>query len=226
MMNLCPRKIFCKTPLLELKARAQASPLPVNTATQAHSSARGRIGAATKDSSCHFRNTPRSSSQRSTAILISPPPSMLLFSFPFQMHGFCPGFIRTHHVSLPGGLCKQWSLQVIQGSGYIHSSVSDVQPQVQSAGFLLGTPLRSTWIWKNQPHFTWACRHSVANTTLKKHSSHSADWYQQHKAQHKVFLPVNGSPFLYYTHAENKKQLRAAFTVLLSLHSSYQDFGS
>lgn len=48
MMNLCPRKIFCKTPLLELKARAQASPLPVNTATQAHSSARGRIGAATK----------------------------------------------------------------------------------------------------------------------------------------------------------------------------------
>lgn len=57
MMNLCPRKIFCRTPLLELKALAQASPLPVNTDTQPHSTA--RCQQPHEDSSYKLKNVPK-----------------------------------------------------------------------------------------------------------------------------------------------------------------------
>lgn len=88
MMNLCPRKIFCRTPLLELKALAQASPLPVNTDTQPHSTA--RCEQLHEDSSCKFKNVPKTSSQGGMTYLILSShkpdhfhfadPSMLVFS--------------------------------------------------------------------------------------------------------------------------------------------------
>lgn len=95
MMNLCPRKIFCRTPLLELKALAQASPLPVNTDTQPHSTA--RCEQPREVSSCKFKNVPKTSSQGSMMyhfdFLLSQTRS---FSFCWPQHAYFQLYFSKH----------------------------------------------------------------------------------------------------------------------------------
>lgn len=93
MMNLCPRKIFCRTPLLELKALAQASPLPVNTDTQPHSTA--RCEQPHEDTSYKFKNVLKTSSQGGMTYFDSLLRQTRSFSFCWPQHACFEYFFET-----------------------------------------------------------------------------------------------------------------------------------